>query len=58
MHSTPPSHKERSGLNAGIKVRPGAEDLKELGQEFERVWDKFYAPARDKPLIITCPIAG
>jgi len=47
-----------NGLNAGIKVRPGPEDLKELGQEFENAWNEFYAPAPDKPLIITCPIAG
>lgn len=54
----PCSQKEFSGLNAGIKVRPGPEDLKELGQEFESAWNEFYAPAPDKPLIITCPIGG
>jgi alcohol oxidase len=47
-----------SGINAGIKMRPSQEDLKELGQEFEQTWKGFYAPAPDKPLIIMSIITG
>ena len=47
-----------SGINAGIKMRPSQEDLKELGQEFEKTWKGFYAPAPDKPLIIMSIITG
>jgi len=48
----------QNGINAGIKMRPSQEDLKELGQEFEQTWNGFYVPAPDKPLILMSLIAG
>jgi alcohol oxidase len=46
-----------SGLDAGIKMRPDQADLQDLGQDFEKAWENFHAPAPDKPLIIVCPVA-
>ncbi|KAF8335164.1 GMC oxidoreductase-domain-containing protein [Amanita rubescens] len=46
-----------NGIDAGIKLRPGPEELEELGQVFENEWKNYYAPAPDKPLIIVL-IAG
>ncbi|KAI3619410.1 alcohol oxidase-like protein [Moniliophthora roreri] len=40
-----------NGLDAGIKMRPTAEDLKELGPEFEHRWKSYFENAPDKPVI-------
>ncbi|KAJ7237305.1 GMC oxidoreductase-domain-containing protein, partial [Mycena haematopus] len=38
-------------LDAGIKFRPNAEDLKELGPEFAARWKTHFENAPDKPVI-------
>ncbi|KAF5328555.1 hypothetical protein D9758_018005 [Tetrapyrgos nigripes] len=40
-----------NGMDAGIKMRPAAEDLKELGPEFEHRWKTYFENAPDKPVI-------
>ncbi|KAF8655059.1 hypothetical protein AX16_003260 [Volvariella volvacea WC 439] len=40
-----------NGLDAGVKVRPSEEDLKELGPEFQARWKKFFENKPDKPVI-------
>ncbi|KAK7471925.1 hypothetical protein VKT23_000027 [Stygiomarasmius scandens] len=40
-----------NGMDAGIKMRPTAEDLKELGPVFEHRWKTYFENAPDKPVI-------
>jgi alcohol oxidase len=40
-----------SGIDAGVKLRPSAEELKELGPQFEKQWNEYFADAPDKPVI-------
>ncbi|KAF8338384.1 GMC oxidoreductase-domain-containing protein [Amanita rubescens] len=47
-----------TGTDAGIKMRPCLKDLEDFGEDFKSTWEKFYAPAPDKPLAILCPVAG
>ncbi|KAF8186595.1 GMC oxidoreductase-domain-containing protein [Mycena galopus ATCC 62051] len=37
-----------NGVDAGIRIRPNTEDLKELGPAFEKRWDEFFSKAPDK----------
>lgn len=46
-----------SGLDAGIKLRPSEEDLKELGPEFEQRWKEYFADKPDKPIMFMCPLS-
>lgn len=46
-----------SGLDAGIKLRPNEEDLKELGPEFQQRWKEYFADKPDKPVIFLCPLS-
>ncbi|KAF8328022.1 GMC oxidoreductase-domain-containing protein [Amanita rubescens] len=47
-----------TGVDAGIKMRPVLEDLKELGPEFESRWQEFFVPAPDKPVVALAMLAG
>lgn len=40
-----------SAVDAGIKIRPDEEDLKEIGPEFEKRWKEHFANAPDKPVM-------
>ncbi|KAJ7158537.1 GMC oxidoreductase-domain-containing protein [Mycena filopes] len=40
-----------NGLDAGIKFRPNAEELKELGPDFASRWETYFEHAPDKPVI-------
>jgi hypothetical protein len=42
-----------SGVEVGIKWRPGPSELVELGPEFKEVWDSIYANAPDRPVLWT-----
>lgn len=42
-----------SGVEVGIKWRPGPSELVELGPEFKEAWDSIYANAPDKPVLWT-----
>ncbi|KAH9959185.1 alcohol oxidase-like protein [Russula dissimulans] len=39
-----------NGIEAGIKWRPNAKELAELGPEFKQVWDSYFANSPDKPV--------
>ncbi|KAI0310619.1 alcohol oxidase-like protein [Amylostereum chailletii] len=40
-----------TGIDGGIKLRPFDDEVPALGSAFKKVWDTFYAPAPDKPLM-------
>jgi len=46
-----------NGLDAGGKLRPNAEELKDLGPEFEARWKSYFENAPDKPVIWVGPVA-
>ncbi|KAF8213497.1 hypothetical protein K438DRAFT_1956877 [Mycena galopus ATCC 62051] len=46
-----------NGLDAGVKIRPNADDLKELGSEFESRWKSYFENAPDKPALWIGPVA-
>ncbi|KAF7340007.1 GMC oxidoreductase [Mycena venus] len=45
-----------NGLDAGGKLRPNAQELKELGPEFEARWNSYFKNAPDKPVIWVGPL--
>ncbi|KAF8343468.1 GMC oxidoreductase-domain-containing protein, partial [Amanita rubescens] len=47
-----------NAVDAGIKIRPGLEDLRELGSEFDSRWRDFFVPAPDKPIAVLALLAG
>ncbi|KAF8728294.1 hypothetical protein AX14_006823, partial [Amanita brunnescens Koide BX004] len=47
-----------NALDAGIKMRPGPDDLRVLGPEFDSTWQKFFVPAPDKPVLTLAIVAG
>jgi hypothetical protein len=47
-----------SGYDAGIKIRPNQEDLKEIGPAFEARWNSYFANAPDKPVMWIGTVAG
>ncbi|KAF8237035.1 alcohol oxidase [Tricholoma matsutake] len=47
-----------NGFDAGIKIRPNSEDLKEIGLSFEARWKSYFANAPDKPVMWIGTCAG
>ncbi|KAH7926098.1 alcohol oxidase [Leucogyrophana mollusca] len=47
-----------NGIDAGVKLRPTAEELEELGPEFQNRWQTHFANAPDKPVIWLGPVAA
>ncbi|KIJ66955.1 GMC oxidoreductase [Hydnomerulius pinastri MD-312] len=47
-----------NGLDAGVKLRPTAAELEELGPEFEERWKSYFANAPDKPVIWVGPVSA
>jgi alcohol oxidase len=47
-----------SAIDAGIKIRPNEEDLKEIGPAFTTRWNSYFADAPDKPVMWIGPFAG
>ncbi|KAJ7696926.1 GMC oxidoreductase-domain-containing protein [Mycena rosella] len=39
-----------NGVDAGIRIRPNANDLEELGPAFQKRWDTFFSRASDKAI--------
>ncbi|KAJ6541049.1 GMC oxidoreductase-domain-containing protein [Mycena vulgaris] len=39
-----------NGVDAGIRIRPNAQDLEELGPAFKKRWDTFFSKAPDKAI--------
>ncbi|EPQ54594.1 alcohol oxidase-like protein [Gloeophyllum trabeum ATCC 11539] len=40
-----------NALDAGIKLRPTPEELKDIGPEFEETWKEYFEKAPDKPVL-------
>ncbi|KAJ4473044.1 GMC oxidoreductase-domain-containing protein [Lentinula aciculospora] len=47
-----------NSVDAGIKLRPTPDNIKELGPSFKQTWEDFYAGAPDKPMAAMCVTAG
>ncbi|CAK5268335.1 unnamed protein product [Mycena citricolor] len=47
-----------NGIEAGIKIRPNAEDLKAIGPSFAKRWADFFANRPDKPVMWIGALAG
>ncbi|KAG9097489.1 hypothetical protein FRC06_007496, partial [Ceratobasidium sp. 370] len=45
-------------IDAGSKLRPTPEDLKEMGPEFNQVWKDYFEPNPDKPVMLQSVISG
>ncbi|KAJ4481989.1 hypothetical protein J3R30DRAFT_3851336 [Lentinula aciculospora] len=41
-----------NSVDAGIKLRPTPDDLKELGPPFKQLWNDYFVSAPDKPVMI------
>ena len=50
--NTHPSLGPSSAFDAGIKIRPNAEDLQTIMPEFEERWKTYFANSPDKPITI------
>ncbi|EAU83180.1 alcohol oxidase AOX1 [Coprinopsis cinerea okayama7 len=48
----------RNGLDAGCKLRPTPDELKELGPAFQQRWDTFYKDYPDKPVMLGASMAA
>jgi alcohol oxidase len=48
----------QSSIDSAIKLRPTPKDLEELGPDFKRLWEEFYAGAPDKGIALLCSAAG
>ncbi|KXN86051.1 Alcohol oxidase [Leucoagaricus sp. SymC.cos] len=49
---------QHNGMDAGIRLRPTAEDLKSIGPSFTARWNSYFANAPDKPIMLMASIAG
>ncbi|ESK91954.1 alcohol oxidase-like protein [Moniliophthora roreri MCA 2997] len=47
-----------NGIDAGIKMRPNAKDLAELGESFTPLWNSFFANNPDKPVMWMGLVSG
>ncbi|TFY62250.1 hypothetical protein EVJ58_g3976 [Rhodofomes roseus] len=45
-----------NGIDAGIKLRPSAEELEVIGPDFTEQWERMFANAPDKPVMWVGPI--
>ncbi|PPQ64204.1 hypothetical protein CVT24_008622 [Panaeolus cyanescens] len=47
-----------NSLDAGIKMRPDAKELKEMSPEINEWWNSYFAIGPDKPLALMCAMAA
>ncbi|KAJ1309433.1 hypothetical protein OPQ81_006209 [Rhizoctonia solani] len=40
-----------NGIDAGFKIRPSEEELKEMGPAFQKAWDSYFKDKPDKPVM-------
>jgi len=45
-------------IDAGFKIRPTEEELKEMGPEFNELWDQYFKDKPDKPVMFGSIVAG
>jgi len=58
LHQREANHLSNSGLDAGVKLRPTAQELEELGPQFKKQWAEYFANAPDKPVIWIGPVSA
>jgi alcohol oxidase len=46
-----------SGVDAGIKYRPTPAELEEIGPDFKKRWEEYFANKGDKPVIWMCQMS-
>ncbi|KIY68013.1 GMC oxidoreductase [Cylindrobasidium torrendii FP15055 ss-10] len=54
-------HKARlssNAIDAGFKIRPTEEELKEMGPEFNELWDRYFKDKPDKPVMFGSIVSG
>lgn len=47
-----------NGIEAGVKIRPTEQELKEMGPEFRNGWDSYFKNKPDKPVMHYSLISG
>ncbi|KAF7424160.1 hypothetical protein PC9H_009463 [Pleurotus ostreatus] len=47
-----------NGIDAGVKLRPSVDELKELGPGFQERWKAYFENAPDKPIIWMGPLSN
>ncbi|KAF5376477.1 hypothetical protein D9615_008621 [Tricholomella constricta] len=47
-----------NAIDAGFKIRPNAQELKEMGPEFNALWDKYFKDKPDKPVMFGSIVSG
>lgn len=47
----------QSALDAGVKIRPTEEELKEIGPDFTARWNEYFVNAPDKPVMWMGPVS-
>lgn len=47
-----------NAIDAGWKLRPTEEELKELGPEFNELWDRYFKDKPDKPVMFSSIVSG
>ncbi|KAI0685099.1 hypothetical protein BC835DRAFT_1291050 [Cytidiella melzeri] len=46
-----------NGVDAGIKYRPSPTELEEIGPEFKKRWDEYFADKEDKSVLWMCQMS-
>ncbi len=46
-----------SALDAGVKLRPTAEEFRAMSPAFDKKWNKYYVNAPDKPVMWIGPVS-
>ncbi|KAJ8517833.1 hypothetical protein ONZ45_g5014 [Pleurotus djamor] len=47
-----------NAIDAGFKIRPTEEELKEMGPEFNKLWNEYFKDKPDKPVMFGSIVAG
>ncbi|KAG5733931.1 Alcohol oxidase [Termitomyces sp. T112] len=47
-----------NAIDAGFKIRPTDEELKEMGPEFNELWNKYFKDKPDKPVMFGSIVSG
>jgi alcohol oxidase len=47
-----------NSIDAGFKIRPTEEELKEMGAEFNELWNKYFKDKPDKPVMFGSIVSG
>lgn len=45
-------------IDAGWKIRPNAQELREMGPEFNALWNTYFKDKADKPVMFGSIVSG